>query len=103
MISLMCMVPFKMPGGKPPIEVPGLKQILPVILVGPVLVMVDPAKTAKSAVPATFTVACTVVCSGISCRLFVGGVGSSFLQAANVIRAARKSVVVIILIRWFGF
>src|SRR5688572_20948347 len=33
MPSLMCIVPTRIPGGKPPIEVPGLKPISPVMLV----------------------------------------------------------------------
>jgi hypothetical protein len=35
------------PGGNPVIDVPGLRPISPLIEVDPVLVMVDPASTAK--------------------------------------------------------
>jgi hypothetical protein len=45
-------VPLTFPGGKPVTEVPGLSPRFPVITVEPVLVMVDPASSAKpSAAP----------------------------------------------------
>ena len=46
MLSLTCCVPVNMPGGKPPTEVPGLNAKSPVILVAPVLVIPEPARTA---------------------------------------------------------
>tara|TARA_B110000503_G_C7137748_1_gene409557 strand:- start:1996 stop:2157 length:162 start_codon:yes stop_codon:yes gene_type:complete len=42
-------VPFNIPGGKPPIEVPGLRPKSPVMFVAPVIVTSEPHKTAKLA------------------------------------------------------
>jgi hypothetical protein len=44
----LCTVPITLPGGKPVIEVPGNKPKFPVITDGPVLVTVEPPKTAKA-------------------------------------------------------
>ncbi len=49
--SFMCCVPFNIPGGNPPIEVPGLNPISPVITVAPVLVTSEPARIAKLDAP----------------------------------------------------
>jgi hypothetical protein len=43
----MCCVPLTVPGGNPVTEVPGLNPRSPVIVVGPVLVTVLPARTPK--------------------------------------------------------
>ena len=42
-----CTVPFTEPGGKPVIALPGKIPTLPVILVGPVFVIVEPARITK--------------------------------------------------------
>jgi hypothetical protein len=42
------MVPFTIPGGKPVTAVPGWRPTLPSITLGPVLVTVAPASTAKA-------------------------------------------------------
>jgi len=78
--SLMCWVPINIPGGNPPIEVPGLSPRSPVILVAPVLVIDEPARTAKLAAPANTTVACTVVCKGITIGVDVVEEGARFLS-----------------------
>ena len=50
--SASCMVPDTIPGGKPVTAVPGHTPKSPAMVVGPVLVTVEPAKTAKlDAVP----------------------------------------------------
>src|SRR5580704_6684170 len=43
----MCVVPFNVPGGNPVTELPGDSPRSPVTMVGPVLVIVLPARTAK--------------------------------------------------------
>src|SRR4030081_691838 len=46
------MVPFTSPGGNPVTDVPGLSPTSPLMVVAPVFVTVDPARTAKlAAVP----------------------------------------------------
>jgi hypothetical protein len=45
--SAECTAPFTVPGGNPVIAVPGLTPRSPLIVLGPVLVTVDPASTAK--------------------------------------------------------
>jgi hypothetical protein len=45
--SAECTAPFTMPGGNPVIAVPGLTPRSPLTMLGPVLVTVDPASTAK--------------------------------------------------------
>jgi len=45
--SAECCVPFTKPGGNPVMEVPGLTPRSPLITDGPVLVTVEPARTAK--------------------------------------------------------
>jgi len=45
--SALCCVPRSTPGGKPVTALPGLSPRSPVMVLGPVLVMVDPARTAK--------------------------------------------------------
>jgi len=57
------MVPFTWPGGNPVTDVPGLSPRSPLIVVGPVFVIVDPASTAKfAAVPSgTGTVAASAL------------------------------------------
>ena len=47
--SPACVVPFTVPGGNPVTAVPGLTPRSPVTVVAPVLVTVEPARTAKSA------------------------------------------------------
>jgi len=49
-LSVLWIVPFTVPGGKPVMEVPGWSPRLPLIVDGPVLVTVEPANTAKLAV-----------------------------------------------------
>src|SRR5579872_6934628 len=75
----MCSVPFNIPGGNPPTEDPGLRPRLPVIIVAPVLVMDEPAKSAKPDAPAGTTIGWTTVWRGIT----VGLVSLFFLQPAN--------------------
>ncbi len=48
--SVLWIVPFTMPGGKPVMEVPGKSPRLPLMTDGPVFVTVEPASTAKLAV-----------------------------------------------------
>jgi hypothetical protein len=45
--SALCMTPFTMPGGNPVTAVPGLTPRSPLMTLGPVLVTVCPARTAK--------------------------------------------------------
>jgi hypothetical protein len=54
------------PGGKPVMEVPGLSPIFPEITDGPVLVIVEPASTAKDDAVPRPTVAVAAVAAGIS-------------------------------------
>jgi hypothetical protein len=79
--SLMCCVPFRIPGGNPPIEEPGLSPMSPVIFVAPVLVIEDPASTAIGAVAPSDTEVWVVVCTGITTGLFLEGEGSLLLHA----------------------
>src|SRR5664279_3733552 len=52
MLSAACWVPISCPGGKPVTAVPGLSPRSPLMVLGPVLVTVDPPSTAKlAAVP----------------------------------------------------
>ncbi len=53
--SLICCVPFKVPGGNPVIEVLGLNPMSPLITLDPVLVMVEPARMAKLVADKRFT------------------------------------------------
>jgi hypothetical protein len=66
--SVMCLVPFTMPGGNPVTEVPGLRPRSPLMTVRPVLVTVVPARTPKlPAVPRpTGAVAATADCPKVS-------------------------------------
>jgi hypothetical protein len=66
--SVMCWVPFTMPGGNPVTEVPGLRPRSPLMTVRPVLVTVVPARTPKlPAVPRpTGAVAATADCPKVS-------------------------------------
>ncbi len=47
--SVVWVVPTMVPGGKPVTALPGLTPRSPVTMVGPMLVTVEPAKTAKLA------------------------------------------------------
>jgi hypothetical protein len=58
--SATCWAPFTVPGGNPVTALPGLRPRSPVITLGPVLVTVVPARTAKlSSVPRFGAVAAT--------------------------------------------
>lgn len=82
---LICCDPFNIPGGNPPIEEPGLSPMSPVMLVAPVLVIDDPARTASVAVPPSATEDWLVVCTGIITGLLLEGDGSLLLlQAPNI-------------------
>jgi hypothetical protein len=50
-----CCTPFTVPGGNPVVAVPGLTPRSPLMLVGPVLVTVEPARIAKVAADRRFT------------------------------------------------
>ena len=96
--SLICCVPTRIPGGKPPIDVPGLKPISPVICVAPVLLIAEPARMASVAFAPIATGACEVDCSGTVCALAEGfeGCGSllSFLQPTiKMIDTSAKAVI----------
>src|SRR5947208_1043656 len=54
----MCLVPVTVPGGKPDTDVPGPSPRLPLITVAPLLVTVEPARTAKLPALPSATGAC---------------------------------------------
>src|ERR1035437_2250356 len=79
----MCCVPFSIPGGNPPTEEPGLSPRSPVTVVAPVLLTAEPARIAKPDAPASGTIVCTVVWTGITIGVAVlAGEESFFLHAA---------------------
>jgi len=94
--SLICCVPFRIPGGNPPMDEPGLKPISPVMLVAPVLVIVEPARTAIPDADPSDKVAWLVVCTGITIGLLEAGSGSLLSHPPN-----RKAEVISTVVRRF--
>jgi len=72
----MCCPPLTIPGGNPVTELPGLRPRSPVMVLGPVLVTVEPASTAKfpavprltAAGPAAYDLVPAITISGMSIR-----------------------------------
>jgi hypothetical protein len=64
--SALCCTPFTVPGGNPVIAVPGLTPKSPLMTLGPVLVTVVPARTAKLLAVPRSTGACAAL--ALDCR-----------------------------------